>query len=364
MPQDDHTRPPPAAIYFDGASSRRRRVTLSFGERLLLQNLEGETLASWAFGDLRRADAPSGILRLSNVTAPPLARLEIRDPGLAAQLTALCTGLDATASARHSTARIVRWSVAAAASVLLIAVFGLPLIAERLAPLLPRSFEQRLGVVVEQQVKTLFGDRVCDDPAGQAALAKLVEAVRSAGGLDDHVAPVVLSSGIPNALALPGGKVLLFSALLAAANDPDEIAAVIAHEFGHVAHRDNIKVLIHNGGTSFLIGLLFGDLSGSGALVFASQTLITSSYSRDAERDADTFSIEVMQKLGRSPKGLGELLFRITGNQGGSGLDIISSHPLTEERRDRMKSLDSVPSGPPLLTDAEWRALQAICKHS
>ncbi|MCK7474762.1 MAG: M48 family metallopeptidase [Rhodopseudomonas palustris] len=142
----------------------------------------------------------------------------------------------------------------------------------------------------------------------------------SAGGLDDHVAPVVLSSGIPNALALPGGKVLLFSALLAAANDPDEIAAVIAHEFGHVAHRDNIKVLIHNGGTSFLIGLLFGDLSGSGALVFASQTLITSSYSREAERDADTFSIEVMQKLGRSPKGLGELLFRITGKeQGGSG---------------------------------------------
>ncbi|MCK7474763.1 MAG: hypothetical protein MZV49_17100 [Rhodopseudomonas palustris] len=117
-------------------------------------------------------------MRLSNVAAAPLARLEIRDPGLAAQLTARCTGLDASASARHSTARIVGWSVAAAASVILIAVFGLPLIAERLAPLMPRSFEQRLGVVVEQQVKTLFGDRVCDDPAGQAALAKLVEAVR------------------------------------------------------------------------------------------------------------------------------------------------------------------------------------------
>ncbi len=348
MPHDLPSHITPEAIYFDGTSSRRHRVTLSFGERLLIQNFEGETLASWAFGDLRRADAPSGILRLCNIAAAPLARLEIRDPGLAAQLTARCTGLDASASARHSTARIVGWS----------------LIAERLAPLMPRSFEQRLGVVVEQQVKTLFGDRVCDDPAGQAALAKLVEAVRSAGGLDDHVVPVVLSSGIPNALALPGGKVLMFSALLAAANDPDEIAAVIAHEFGHVAHRDNIKVLIHNGGTSFLIGLLFGDLSGSGALVFASQTLITSSYSRDAERDADTFSIEVMQKLGRSPKGLGELLFRLTGKQGGSALDIVSSHPLTEDRRDRMRSLDGVPSGPPLLTGAEWQALRAICKRS
>jgi Zn-dependent protease with chaperone function len=364
MPHDQHIHPPPPTIYFDGSSSRRHVVTLTFGQHLLIQDAEGATLASWAFGDLRRADAPSGILRLGNVTAPPLARLEIRDPGLAAQLTALCTGLDDTAPARHSTARIVGWSMAAAASVLPIAVFGLPLIAERLAPLLPRSFEQRLGVVVEQQVKTLLGDRVCDNPAGQAALTKLVEAVRSAGGLDDHVALVVLSSGIPNAVALPGGKVLLFSSLLADANDPDEIAAVIAHEFGHVAHHDNMKVLIHNGSASFLIGLLFGDLSGSGALVFATKTLITSSYSREAEYDADTFSIEVMQKLGRSPKGLGELLFRLTGKQGGSALDIVASHPLTEERRDRVRSLDAVPSGPPLLSDAEWQALRAICKRS
>ena len=99
------------------------------------------------------------------------------------------------------------------------------------------------------------------------------------------VQSAVLSSDVPNAFALPGGKVFVFDALLAKAKNPDEIAGVIAHELGHLKHRDNMKGLIYNGGTSFLIGLLFGDITGSSALIFASRTLITSSYSREAETD-------------------------------------------------------------------------------
>ncbi len=88
-----------------------------------------------------------------------------------------------------------------------------------------------------------------------------------------------------------------------------------------------MRELIHNGGTSFLIGLLFGDITGSGALVFASRSLVTSSYSRDAETNADTFAIETMHKLGRPAKPMGELMFRVTGKEG-KGLSLVSSHPL------------------------------------
>src|SRR5262249_33389543 len=77
---------------------------------------------------------------------------------------------------------------------------------------------------------------------------------------------------------------------------------------GHLAHRDNMKLLIYNGGTSFLIGLLFGDVTGSSALIFASRTLVSASYSREAETAADTFSIEVMQRLGRPPQAMGEFV--------------------------------------------------------
>jgi Zn-dependent protease with chaperone function len=62
---------------------------------------------------------------------------------------------------------------------------------------------------------------------------------------------------------------------------------------------------------------LFGDITGSGAVIFASRTLVTSSHSREAETAADTFSIEMMQKLGRPPKAMGELMLRVTGKEGG-----------------------------------------------
>jgi Zn-dependent protease with chaperone function len=153
----------------------------------------------------------------------------------------------------------------------------------------------------------------------------------------------------------------LLNGLLAKAENPDEIAGVLAHEFGHLRHRDGTRNLIYNGGTSFLIGLLFGDITGSGALIFASRSLVTSSYSREAEYNADTFAIDVMHKLGRSPKPMGQLLFRVTGTEVDKSLSILSNHPLTEDRLKRMSDEDRPPSGPPLLSADEWTSLKAIC---
>jgi Zn-dependent protease with chaperone function len=136
---------------------------------------------------------------------------------------------------------------------------------------------------------------------------------------------------------------------------------VLAHEFGHLRHRDNTRNLIRNGGTSFLIGLLFGDVTGSGAMIFASRSLVTASYSREAEQGADDFSVDVMHKLGRPTKPMGELLFRVTGKQGDSNFSILTSHPLTEDRLRHMTEANQPASGPPLLTAEEWNSLKAIC---
>jgi Zn-dependent protease with chaperone function len=351
---------PRRVFFFDGASSRRHAVTLAFGDQLQIQE-DGQTLAAWSYADIRRADAPPETLRVTCLTAPMLARLEIRDAGIAAELIARCARLDEGGPGRKGVAAIVAWSLAAAISIVLVVLFGVPLAADRLAPLVPQAFERRLGDVADGQIKTVFGGKVCDSASGQAAFTKLVNGLRVPAGLDTSVESAVLSSPIPNAFALPGGKVYLLSGLLAKAESPDEIAGVLAHEFGHLKHRDGTRNLIYNGGTSFLIGLLFGDITGSGALVFASRSLITASYSREAEQNADTFSIDVMHALGRSPKPMGELLFRVTGKEGDKSISILASHPLTEDRLARMNSEDRPPIQPPLLTPQEWTSLKAIC---
>jgi Zn-dependent protease with chaperone function len=349
-----------SAVYFDGLSSRRRAVSLGFGDGLEI-NEDGRAAAAWPYGDIRRADSPSGTLRLSCLTAPALARLEIRDAAVAAQLSSRCARLDQDVPGRGVGA-IVGWSLAAAASIVAVVLVGVPLAADRLTPLVPQALERRLGDVAEAQLRTVFSGKVCDNPAGSAAFIKLVNAVREAGSFEASVESAVLSSPIPNAFALPGGKVYLFSGLLAKADSADEIAGILAHELGHVRNRDGTRTLIHNGGTSFLIGLLFGDITGSGALIFASRSLVTASYSREAEQDADSFAISVMHRLGRSPKPMGELMFRVTGKEADSGLTILANHPLTEDRLARMSKEDAPPSGPPLLTPQEWKSLKAICE--
>jgi Zn-dependent protease with chaperone function len=357
----DPSRPPAGrpAIYFDGTSNRRREVTLDFADRLEIRD-GAQVLAAWAYGDIRRADSPSGMLRVGCLTAVALARLEIRDAAAAADLISRCASIDDNTPGRHGVATIIGWSLAAVVSIVAVVLFGVPLAAERLTPLVPDSFERRLGDVADSQIKALFDARACDQAAGQRAFTKLVTAIREAASLDTSVQSGVLSTPVPNAFALPGGRVYLFNGLLAKAENADEIAGVLAHELGHLKHRDNMRGLIHNAGTSFLIGLLFGDVTGSSALIFASRTLVTNSYTREAEQAADTFSIDVMHKLGRPTKSMGELLIRVTGKEG-KGFSIISNHPLSEDRLARMTREERPASGPPLLTPEEWRSLKAIC---
>ena len=121
----------------------------------------------------------------------------------------------------------------------------------------------------------------------------------------------MLPSETPNAFALPGGNIYVLGALLDKAEGPDELAGVLAHELGHVAGRDGLRKLLQTGGSSFLLGLLFGDVTGGAAIVFAAQTLVDSAYSRQAETNADAFAAALMGKLGRSPKPLGTFLLRL-----------------------------------------------------
>jgi Zn-dependent protease with chaperone function len=226
---------------------------------------------------------------------------------------------------------------------------------------MPLGWERPLGQAIDQQVRAVFPGAPCTKPDGKAALAKLVEELQSAAHLPIAPDPVVLHSGIPNAFALPGGRVYILSALLDRAQSPDELAGVLAHEFGHVSHRDGVRHLIRDGGTAFLVGLLFGDISGAGAALFAARSLLSAAYSRDIEAGADAFAAGVMHRLGRPTAPLGALLLRIAG-PGKEEFSILDDHPLTPERARRLEQDDAAPTGPELLTPEEWRALRAICR--
>jgi Zn-dependent protease with chaperone function len=349
-----------ATTYFDGVSNRRRGVTLDFGANLQISEA-GAAIASWRYDDLRLADGGQGTLRLKCVSALPLARLEVPSPVAQAEIRGRARFLDVEHDTGAQTRRIVAWSLAAIVSIAGIVLFGVPYVADRMVPLIPPSFERRLGDTVDNHVQVMFGGRVCTDPKGNAAFSKLVETLRQAGHVEARLQTAILLSPVPNAFALPGGKVYLLNGLLQKANNVDEIAGVIAHEIGHVVHRDQTRMIIRNGGTSFLIGLLFGDFIGSATAIFATRSVLAASYSREAEANADAFAIDTMHALGRSAAPMGELLFRVTGAQGARAIGILASHPLTEERRALMQREARSITGPEILSGSEWQALKAVC---
>jgi hypothetical protein len=344
------------AVFYDGTSNRKRSVTLRFADALEIVE-DGAVIATWPYADVRRADGKKG-LRLLCTSALPLARLEIADPKAAAQLASHCPQLDAGRGPAQ-TGRIVAWSLAAAVSIVLVTIYGIPLLADRIAPLVPFAVEKRIGEAVDRQARAVFGGQNCTRPEGQAAFDKMMTKIKTAGGFDAPVQAHVLSSNIVNAYALPGGKVYLLDGLIQRAKNADEVAGVMAHELGHAQQRDGLRKIIQTGGSSFLIGLLFGDVTGGSAVLFAARSIVDASYSREAESRADAFTIKAMHGLGRSPRPMGEFLVRVTG--GGRISTVIDSHPLSADRLDRMKKADRGETGPPILTDAEWQALKTIC---
>ena len=346
--------------FFDGISARPRPVTLRLTFRL---DIVGEDVArDWSLLDLRAADAAAPLMRVNHAHGPE--SVEFADEAFAQALMARCPDLNRTEGGSGVT-RLVLWSIAAGLSVLLTAIYGVPAASGLLAPLVPQAIEAQLGRSVDGQIVTLLDDPpLCNEAAGRAVLDRLT--ARLSEGMALPVAPQVSvrRHKIANALALPGGRVILLSDIIAKARNGDELAGILAHEFGHVAARDPMRSVITAGGTSFLLSLVLGDLTGSTVLVMVGQAAISAGYSRDAERAADAYAVAAVKRAGGDGAALAAILERITDadDEKPDGISFLRSHPFTAERAARIRSLaGEKPTGSGILSEAEWKSLQGLC---
>jgi Zn-dependent protease with chaperone function len=112
-----------------------------------------------------------------------------------------------------------------------------------------------------------------------------------------------------NAFALPGGVVVMTDELATLLRDDGRIAAVLAHEIGHLQHRHGMRHILQDSFTALLAAAVLGDLSSLGSLAATLPALVThTTYSRGFEREADSFAHAVLKASGRSPRLLGEAL--------------------------------------------------------
>ncbi|GJE16872.1 M48 family metallopeptidase [Methylobacterium marchantiae] len=355
--------PPIEGTYFDGLSARPHPVILTLEDRL---EIAGRDLhLAWTLSDLVAGDTVRPLMRVG--PAGSAARVEFTDEGLAAALEARCPDLHRTDPAGSGgRLRLVLWSVAAGISVLLLAIYGVPAIAVRLAPLIPASIESRLGGAVDGQIGRILGDPpACDDAPARAILDRLIDRMTANASLPVDLSIGVRRHAIANALTLPGGRVVVLSDLIEKSATPDEFAGVMAHEFGHVAAHDPMRALLAASGSSFLLSLVLGDLTGSTIIIAVGQAAISAGYSREAENAADSYSVEIMRRSGGDATALATILERIAkDDEHGAFASLLRSHPFTAERANRIRAMAGTDTiGRRILDDADWTTLRGICRN-
>lgn len=349
------------ACYFDGYVEKRRSVTIVFGPALEIVE-DGAMLAAWPFAEVRRLPPPGGVMRLKALGAPKGAWLEIDDPATQVEIARHCPLLGGEKEPPNKEGRKrLAYGLAAAAMFGAFLWGGVPRMAGIIAPAIPVDWEKKLGDSADEEVRKTFSGKACAAPAGAAALKKLSQKLQDAAHLRLPATIEAIQSKTPNAFALPGGKVYLLSGLLDKAQSQDEIAGVLAHELGHLEHRDHLRRIIATGGTALLVGLVFGDVSGGSAMIIVGNSLFNAHHSRENESEADAFAAQTMAALGRPAKPMGELLVRITGEDDGGPLSILQDHPLSEDRLARLAKASQGETAPALLSDEEWKALKGIC---
>ncbi len=152
----------------------------------------------------------------------------------------------------------------------------------------------------------------------------------------------VLNSSVPNAWALPGGKISINRGLLTALQSEAELAAVLGHEIVHAAAKHGAQgmqrgLLLQGavlGATIATQGEDYANLAQMGAGLGAQ--LISTRYGRDAERESDVYGIRYMVRAGYDPQGAVDLQKTFVKMAEGQRQDWISglfaSHPASQER--------------------------------
>lgn len=371
------------AWYADGTDARWHRVEVGLvtpkggtrPDRLRLTLPDG-TREDWPLEDLRalrdQAGAKTSImLRLSeHQPGHSTERLMLRGAEIVAHIRRIAPNLNRRPPVENL-GRLVKWSMAAVGSVALI-IFGLvPVLAAQLAVLLPPEGEKALGDTTLEQIRVALNETgvtplpACSSPEGDAALQAMRERLNAEGDLPYPLELHVLDHELINAFALPGGHVVLFRGLIDAAESPDEVAAVLAHEIGHVAHRDPTRGALRTAGSIGVLGLLFGDFAGGTVVLMMAQSLINASYSQAAEAKADEFAHEVLTEARVNPAALGHMFERLRAEYGDAEGIVahFASHPTHEERIQAALAAEEAAgiTATPVISNADWQALRAIC---
>jgi len=175
----------------------------------------------------------------------------------------------------------------------------------------------------------------------------------------------IIDSGLVNALAFPGGKILIFRGLLEKSPSAEALSGVLVHEMQHVLQRHGTENLLSQTALSGLFKLLVGEANALTETFFQGVKMLSLlKYTRELETEADALALQLLfQAKVDSDEMLA--MFRILQKQSPSLPESFSTHPNMSARLKRLEDL--IAQNPqylsePILSTESWKSLQNICQ--
>jgi len=177
------------------------------------------------------------------------------------------------------------------------------------------------------------------------ALARVSDMPETFGGY--HF--LLLDSDEINAFAAPGGLVFVSRGLLRCCPDEDALAAVLAHEVGHVQAKHGLQAIKKSRLTDALTiigtesarqfgGAELAQLTTAfeGSIADVTSTLVNNGYSRTYEYQADQIAVELLRRLGYDPAAMALMLRKMQGRLAGDSRGFARTHPSPAERLEKV----------------------------
>ncbi|TAE31077.1 MAG: hypothetical protein EAZ91_08860 [Cytophagales bacterium] len=223
---------------------------------------------------------------------------------------------------------VVIVGVVAVAFLWILYAFGVPVASEQIARQIPAEQEKQLGDMLYRQLETT--GQLDADSVQSGRLNQFWRATGIKTRFPIQI--TVVDNKEVNAFAVPGGRVVVFTGLLKKFKRPEQLVALLAHEAAHVQNRHSLQQLIRSLAAYVIVSVMVGDVSGlTAVLVDNADNLISLSYSRQHEAEADAFAVTQLAGHGIDPMGAVWLMEALP-TEGDVIPTLLRSHPHNAER--------------------------------
>lgn len=161
-----------------------------------------------------------------------------------------------------------------------------------------------------------------------------------------------------NAFTMPGGNIYIFSGLIKAADSPEEVAAVLAHELGHAEKRHVVTKLIKDMSVTAIVSILSG---GDPSLITEIlQSVVGNKFNREQEMEADKFALQLMEEAHLPPKALARFFERLNDKDldYSEELEILMTHPHNNKRIEQARKYKTRNNFKVVPFNFNWEAVQ------